>query len=67
MTSETDGFQIKKIGNKEMNIVISLNLYSNPLKYKLNQKLANILGYTHASRTAILSALWEYIKVYCLL
>ena len=63
MSSETDALEIKRTGNKEMEVEISLHLYSNPQKYKLNEKLSNILGYTHASRATVLSALWEYIKL----
>ena len=63
MSSETDGLEIKRSSAKEMEINIALYLYSNPQKYKINDKLANIIGFTNASRATILSALWEYIKL----
>lgn len=63
MSSETDALEIKRPASEEMEINIALHLYSNPQKFKINDKLANILGYSHASRATVLSALWEYIKL----
>ena len=63
MSAETDGLEIKRPGNKEMDAEISFHLYSNPQKYKLQEKLSNILGYVLATRATVLSALWEYIKL----
>lgn len=63
MSTETDALEVKRLGSKEIEVEIVLYLYSNPQRYKLQEKLANILGYKQASRATVLSALWEYIKL----
>jgi chromatin remodeling complex protein RSC6 len=60
---DMDGFEIKRLGNKESTIKFVLYLASNPAKYRLNDKLANILGITSCSRIQAMTALWEYVKL----
>jgi len=61
--NEMDGFEIRRIGNKETTLKILLFISSNPPKFKLHEKLANILGMTVCTRIQALTALWEYIKM----
>ena len=63
MASETDGFEIQRPGNRELDIIIQLHLYNNPHKFKCSKKLESVIGQTIATRTSILAGIWEYIKV----
>eukprot|EP00743_Colponemidia_sp_Colp-15_P002461 GILK01002668.1.p1 GENE.GILK01002668.1~~GILK01002668.1.p1 ORF type:complete len:536 (+),score=83.59 GILK01002668.1:68-1675(+) len=59
---ETDGFEIKRTGDKEFDARIVLYLDYAPNQYKLTPLLASILGFQQETRPRILTALWEYIK-----
>uniref|UniRef100_A0AC34QLQ1 DM2 domain-containing protein n=1 Tax=Panagrolaimus sp. JU765 TaxID=591449 RepID=A0AC34QLQ1_9BILA len=43
-TSETDGFQVKRPGDRDVTCTILLSLDYQPMKYKLQPKLAKLLG-----------------------
>ena len=44
-------------------VEIALQLLHNPPRYKLSKDLEEIVGFKTGSRSQILTALWEYIKV----
>merc|ERR1719174_7922 len=63
-TQETDGFQVKRPGDKNVRCTILLLLDYQPLQFKLDQRLARLLGVHTQTRPVIISALWEYIKTH---
>ncbi|CAH0383700.1 unnamed protein product [Bemisia tabaci] len=63
-TQETDGFQVKRPGDKNVRCTILLLLDYQPLQYKLDQRLARLLGVHTQTRPVIISALWQYIKTH---
>merc|ERR1712241_272575 len=63
-TQETDGFQVKRPGDKNVRCTILLLLDYQPLQFKLDQRLASLLGVHTQTRPVIISALWEYIKTH---
>ncbi|XP_074602100.1 brahma-associated protein 60 isoform X2 [Brevipalpus obovatus] len=62
VTTETDGFQVKRPGNKNVRCTILLLLDYQPLQFKLDPRLARLLGIHTQTRPAINIALWQYIK-----
>ena len=63
-TQETDGFQVKRPGDKNVRCSILLLLDYQPLQFKLDQRLARLLGVHTQTRPVIISALWQYIKTH---
>jgi len=63
-TQETDGFQVKRPGDKNVRCTILLLLDYQPLQFKLDQRLARLLGVHTQTRPVIISALWQYIKTH---
>ena len=63
-TQETDGFQVKRPGDKNVKCTILLLLDYQPLQYKLDQRLARLLGVHTQTKPLITSALWQYIKTH---
>ncbi len=63
-TQETDGFQVKRPGDKNVRCTILLLLDYQPLQFKLDQRLARLLGVHTQTRPVIVSALWQYIKTH---
>ncbi|XP_040563589.1 brahma-associated protein of 60 kDa [Lepeophtheirus salmonis] len=63
-TQETDGFQVKRPGDKNVKCTILLLLDYQPLQFKLDQRLARLLGVHTQSRPVIIAALWQYIKTH---
>merc|ERR1712223_1051087 len=61
-TQETDGFQVKRPGDKNVRCTILLLLDYQPLQFKLDQRLARLLGVHTQTRPVIISALWQYIN-----
>jgi len=61
-TNETDGFQVKRSGDQNVKCTVLLMLDHNPAKYKLESRLARLLGIHTESRPNIINALWQYIK-----
>uniref|UniRef100_A0A4W4G4A1 DM2 domain-containing protein n=1 Tax=Electrophorus electricus TaxID=8005 RepID=A0A4W4G4A1_ELEEL len=61
-TQETDGFQVKRPGDVNVRCTLLLMLDYQPPQFKLDPRLARVLGiHTHA-RSCIIQALWQYIK-----
>merc|ERR1719509_261648 len=63
-TQETDGFQVKRPGDKNVRCTVLLLLDYQPLQFKLDQRLARLLGVPTQTRPVIISALWQYIKTH---
>lgn len=61
-TSETDGFQVKRPGNKNVRCTILLLLDYQPQQYKLDHRLGRLLGMQMATRSGVISAFWQYVK-----
>jgi SWI/SNF-related matrix-associated actin-dependent regulator of chromatin subfamily D len=63
-TTETDGFQVKRPGDKNVRCTILLLLDYQPLQFKLDSRLARLLGIHTQTRPVIINALWQYIKTH---
>ena len=63
-TQETDGFQVKRPGDVAVTCTILLLLDYKPIQFKLDQRLARLLGVHTQTRPVIISALWQYIKTH---
>lgn len=63
-TQETDGFQVKRPGDKNIRCTILLLLDYQPLQFKLDPRLARLLGVHTQTRPVIINALWQYIKTH---
>ena len=61
-TSETDGFQVRRAGDLPVKCTILLQLDHRPQHFKINEKLAKLVGKQTDTRQAIIFALWQYIK-----
>ncbi|ETN68372.1 SWIB/MDM2 domain protein [Necator americanus] len=63
-TNETDGFQVKRPGDRPVKCTILLLLDYQPMKFKLHPRLAKVLGIAAETRPKIIEALWQYIKTH---
>ncbi|CAI2347508.1 unnamed protein product [Caenorhabditis sp. 36 PRJEB53466] len=63
-TNETDGFQVKRPGDRPVKCTILLLLDYQPMKFKLHPRLAKVLGIAAETRPRIIEALWQYIKTH---
>ncbi|NP_001090014.1 SWI/SNF related, matrix associated, actin dependent regulator of chromatin, subfamily d, member 3 S homeolog [Xenopus laevis] len=61
-TQETDGFQVKRPGDVSVKCTLLLMLDHQPPQYKLDPRLARLLGVHTQTRANIMQALWLYIK-----
>ncbi|RXN00609.1 SWI/SNF-related matrix-associated actin-dependent regulator of chromatin subfamily D member 2 [Acipenser ruthenus] len=61
-TQETDGFQVKRPGDVNVKCTVLLMLDHQPPQYKLDPRLARLLGVHTQTRANIMQALWLYIK-----
>jgi len=61
-TQETDGFQVKRPGDTNVKCTILLMLDYSPMQFKLEPRLARLLGIHTQTRPVIINALWQYIK-----
>uniref|UniRef100_A0A8C9WCM2 SWI/SNF related BAF chromatin remodeling complex subunit D3 n=1 Tax=Scleropages formosus TaxID=113540 RepID=A0A8C9WCM2_SCLFO len=61
-TQETDGFQVKRPGDVSVRCTLLLMLDYQPPQFKLDPRLARLLGLHTQSRSAIIQALWQYVK-----
>lgn len=53
--------------NLDHNVSIKLMLENVPCKYKLNGSLEKLVGKDTATKQEVIFAIWEYIKVNCML
>uniref|UniRef100_A0A8C9K5Q4 SWI/SNF related BAF chromatin remodeling complex subunit D3 n=1 Tax=Panthera tigris altaica TaxID=74533 RepID=A0A8C9K5Q4_PANTA len=58
-TQETDGFQLFPL---PLSHLIFMAIFSQPPQFKLDPRLARLLGLHTQSRSAIVQALWQYVK-----
>ncbi|XP_013410680.1 SWI/SNF-related matrix-associated actin-dependent regulator of chromatin subfamily D member 1 isoform X5 [Lingula anatina] len=63
-TNETDGFQVKRTGDKNVKCTVLLMLDYQPMQFKLDPRLARLLGVHTQTRPVIINALWQYIKTH---
>ncbi|XP_076461310.1 SWI/SNF-related matrix-associated actin-dependent regulator of chromatin subfamily D member 1-like isoform X2 [Babylonia areolata] len=63
-TQETDGFQVKRPGDQNVRCTVLLMLDYQPVQFKLDQRLARLLGIHTQTRPVIINALWQYIKTH---
>ncbi|XP_046884377.1 SWI/SNF-related matrix-associated actin-dependent regulator of chromatin subfamily D member 3 isoform X1 [Hypomesus transpacificus] len=61
-TQETDGFQVKRPGDVSVRCTLLLMLDYQPPQFKLDPRLARLLGIHTQTRSCIIQALWQYIK-----
>lgn len=61
-TQETDGFQVKRPGDQNVKCTLLLMLDYQPMQFKLDPRLARLLGIHTQTRPVIINALWQYIK-----
>uniref|UniRef100_H0X215 DM2 domain-containing protein n=2 Tax=Otolemur garnettii TaxID=30611 RepID=H0X215_OTOGA len=63
-TQEIDGFQVKRPGDVNVRCIILLMLDYQPPQFKLDPRLARLLGIHTQTRPVIIQALWQYIKTH---
>jgi len=61
-TQETDGFQVKRPGDRDVKCTMMFMLNHEPSQFKLEVRLARLLGVHTATRSTIIHSLWQYIK-----
>uniref|UniRef100_A0A8C4X0Z3 SWI/SNF related BAF chromatin remodeling complex subunit D1 n=1 Tax=Eptatretus burgeri TaxID=7764 RepID=A0A8C4X0Z3_EPTBU len=61
-TQETDGFQVKRPGDVNVRCTVLLMLDYQPPQFKLDPRLARLLGIHTQTRPVIIQALWQYVK-----
>uniref|UniRef100_A0AAR2KAS3 DM2 domain-containing protein n=1 Tax=Pygocentrus nattereri TaxID=42514 RepID=A0AAR2KAS3_PYGNA len=63
-TQETDGFQVKRPGDVGVRCTVLLMLDYQPPQFKLDPRLARVLGIHTQTRPVIIQALWQYVKTH---
>lgn len=63
----TDGFEIKRAGDRDCRVKIALRMDYQPERYKLSAGLSAVLGLDLETRPRIIAALWQYVKLHDLL
>ncbi|ODV58519.1 Rsc6p ASCRUDRAFT_39055 [Ascoidea rubescens DSM 1968] len=58
-----DGLDVQRNGSQNMNCTITLQPKEFPLRYKLPDKLIEILGYDELNQHDLAFALWQYISI----
>ncbi|KAJ9098493.1 hypothetical protein QFC19_006361 [Naganishia cerealis] len=61
-TAPVDGFEIKRRGDQPVDCRIIIHLDQYPEKFKVLPPLCDLIGIKEESRSAVLSAMWKYIK-----
>lgn len=65
-TAETDGFQVRRPGDLQVKCTILFQLEHQPPHYKIDPRLARLLGKQTDTIPAVINALWQYIKTHTL-
>lgn len=60
--TETDGFQVRRAGDLPVKCTILFKLEHQPNRFKIDKRLAKILGRHTDTRPAIIIAIWQYIR-----
>ncbi|CAF4896637.1 unnamed protein product, partial [Rotaria socialis] len=63
-TAETDGFQVRRLGDQNVKCTILMILDHSPPQYRLDARLARLLSINNGTRQTIIQALWQYIKTH---
>lgn len=58
----SEGFEVKRKGDKEFTAIIRLEMNHVPEKLKLSPGLAEVLGIEVETRPRIIAAIWHYVK-----
>lgn len=58
-TSDTDSFEVKRKGSQEFKVKVTLEMNYVPERYKLAEKLSELVGIDVDTRPRIISALWQ--------
>ncbi|PAA62959.1 hypothetical protein BOX15_Mlig011519g5, partial [Macrostomum lignano] len=61
-TQETDGFQVKRPGDKPVKCTVLLMLDQQPPQFRLQPQLSRLLGIQSGTKAQILLAFWHYVK-----
>lgn len=64
MSTPSFSLQVKRPGDKPVKCTINLQLDYQPQNFKLDPRLGRLLGIHTATRPVIVTALWQYIKVF---
>ncbi|XP_063934072.1 brahma-associated protein of 60 kDa-like [Zophobas morio] len=62
-TVESDGFEIKRAGSRNVQCKIVMFLNYQPAQFKLAAGFSNLLGLHTATRSEIIAAFWQYLKM----
>ncbi|CAL9185877.1 unnamed protein product [Musa hybrid cultivar] len=57
-----EGFEIKRMGDKEFTASIKLEMNYNPEKFRLSPPLIEVLGIEVDTRARIIAGIWQYVK-----
>ncbi|OCH90078.1 SWI/SNF complex 60 kDa subunit [Obba rivulosa] len=63
-TTPLDGFTVRRKGDTVTKIRVILHLEQQPQQCKVHPDLGNVLGLKEDSRTGVVQALWNYIKIH---
>ncbi|CAO2831137.1 unnamed protein product [Amaranthus hypochondriacus] len=61
-SAPTEGFEVKRKGDKEFTVNIRFDMNYIPEKFKLSQPLTELLGIEAETRPRIIAAIWHYVK-----
>jgi len=64
MPRETDGIELKRVGNVEEQLRVLLYVDHIPAKFNMSSELSEFMGAKEESQENIIRALWFYIKKY---
>ncbi|KAI0826100.1 SWI/SNF complex 60 kDa subunit [Irpex lacteus] len=58
-----DGFAVRRRGDSPTRIRVVIHLEQHPEHFKIHPELGNILGLKEETRTGVIQAVWNYIKL----
>ncbi|KNA22593.1 hypothetical protein SOVF_030850 [Spinacia oleracea] len=61
-SAPTEGFEVKRKGDKEFTVNIRFDMNYLPEKFKLSPPLTELLGIEAETRPRIIAAIWHYVK-----
>ncbi|KZV82169.1 hypothetical protein EXIGLDRAFT_627443 [Exidia glandulosa HHB12029] len=61
--TEQDGFEVKRRGDQDVNVRVLIQLQHTPERFALAPELERVLDIHEDTRTNIITALWNYIKI----
>lgn len=61
-SAPTEGFEVKRKGDKEFMVNIRFDMNYMPEKFKLSPPLTELLGIEAETRPRIIAAIWHYVK-----